>query len=594
MNMTSVSGKNWTLKKYNQDQITYLKDNFSLDEITSKLLAIRKIKKEDIVSFLNPSIKNFLPNPDNLMDMEKTTLRSIKAINEKEKIGIFGDYDVDGATSTALLGQYFSELKLSYEIYIPDRKKEGYGPSIKSFKELINKGVKIIFTVDCGTLSFEAIDFAKENKIDVIVLDHHQSEIKLPKAFSVVNPNRVDDTSGLQYLCAAGVTFMYLVSLNRKLRLNNWFKKNKINEPNLINYLDLVSLGTVCDVVPLIGLNRALVKQGLKILKIKKNLGLKTLLDICKIETNPSIYHLGFMLGPRINAGGRVGKCSHGANLLLNTDPKNAFKLASELDQFNKERQMLEKDLLEKILNETKNYFKDPVLVLSGRNWHEGIIGIVAARLKDKFNKPVIIISIDGLIGKASARSIVGFDIGSVIIAAAQNKILLKGGGHKMAGGFSIDVEKIEKFKEFIFRKFRNINEDLTSEKPLLLDSIISPTSINLDFYNKVNVLAPFGSGNPEPKFLIEDLKTVNSKIVGEKHIKSVLIGKDGSAFKTIAFNAVEKDLGAYLLKKNNKPFSIAGKLSLNEWKGQSNVEFIIDDISVIKTFKNTVPSSIG
>ena len=594
MNMTSVSGKNWTLKEYNQDQITYLKDNFSLDEITSKLLAIRKIKKEDIISFLNPSIKNFLPNPDNLMDMEKTTLRAIKAINEKEKIGIFGDYDVDGATSTALLGQYFSELKLSYEIYIPDRKKEGYGPSIKSFKELINKGVKIIFTVDCGTLSFEAIDFAKENKIDVIVLDHHQSEINLPKAFSVVNPNRFDDTSGLQYLCAAGVTFMFLVSLNRKLRLNNWFKVNKIKEPNLINYLDLVSLGTVCDVVPLIGLNRALVKQGLKILKTKKNLGLKTLLDICKIESNPSIYHLGFMLGPRINAGGRVGKCSHGANLLLNTDPKNAFKLASELDQFNKERQMLEKDLLQKILNETKNYSKDPVLVLSGRNWHEGIIGIVAARLKDKFNKPVIIISIDGLIGKASARSIVGFDIGSVIIAAAQNKILLKGGGHKMAGGFSIDVEKIEQFKEFIFRKFRNVNEDLTSEKPLLLDSIISPTSINLDFYNKVNVLAPFGSGNPEPKFLIEDLKTVNSKIVGEKHVKSVLIGKDGSAFKTIAFNAVEKDLGAYLLKKNNKPFNIAGKLSLNEWKGQSNVEFIIDDISVIKTFKNTVPSSIG
>ena len=583
MNMTSVSGKNWTLKEYNQDQITYLKDNFSLDEITSKLLAIRKIKKEDIISFLNPSIKNFLPNPDNLMDMEKTTLRTIKAINEKEKIGIFGDYDVDGATSTALLGQYFSELKLSYEIYIPDRKKEGYGPSIKSFKELINKGVKIIFTVDCGTLSFEAIDFAKENKIDVIVLDHHQSEINLPKAFSVVNPNRFDDTSGLQYLCAAGVTFMFLVSLNRKLRLNNWFKVNKIKEPNLINYLDLVSLGTVCDVVPLIGLNRALVKQGLKILKTKKNLGLKTLLDICKIESNPSIYHLGFMLGPRINAGGRVGKCSHGANLLLNTDPKNAFKLASELDQFNKERQMLEKDLLQKILNETKNYSKDPVLVLSGRNWHEGIIGIVAARLKDKFNKPVIIISIDGLIGKASARSIVGFDIGSVIIAAAQNKILLKGGGHKMAGGFSIDVEKIEQFKEFIFRKFRNVNEDLTSEKPLLLDSIISPTSINLDFYNKVNVLAPFGSGNPEPKFLIEDLKTVNSKIVGEKHVKSVLIGKDRSAFKTIAFNAVEKDLGAYLLKKNNKPFNIAGKLSLNEWKGQSNVEFIIDDISVIK-----------
>jgi len=594
MNTLSISGKNWILKKYNQEEISFLKDNFFLDEITSKLLSIRKIKKEDIKSFLNPSIKNFLPNPNTLMDMEKATLRTSKSINKKEKVGIFGDYDVDGATSTALLGKYFTELKIPYEIYIPDRKKEGYGPSIKSFKELIDKGVKIIFTVDCGTLSFDAIEFAKENNTDVIVLDHHQSEIKLPKAFSIINPNRFDDESNLQYLCAAGVTFMFLVSINRKLRLENWFTKNKIDEPNLINYLDLVSLGTVCDVVPLIGLNRAIVKQGLKILKIKNNLGLKTLLDICKIESNPSIYHLGFMLGPRINAGGRVGKCSHGANLLLDTDPKNAFKLASELDQFNKERQMLEKDLLQKLLNETKDYSKDPVLVLSGSNWHEGIIGIVAARLKDKFNKPVIIISIDGEIGKASARSIVGFDIGSVIIAATQNKILLKGGGHKMAGGFSINIKNIEKFKEFVFRRFRNINEDLTSEKPLYLDSTISPAAVNLDFYNKVNNLAPFGSGNPEPKFIIENLKTVNSKIVGEKHIKSVLIGMDGSSIKTIAFNAVENDLGAYLLKNNNKIFNIAGKLSLNEWKGQSNVEFIIDDISVNKTLKNTVPSSIG
>ena len=594
MNTLSISGKNWILKKYNQEEISFLKDNFFLDEIPSKLLSIRKIKKEDIRSFLNPSIKNFLPNPNTLMDMEKATLRTSKSINKKEKVGIFGDYDVEGTTSTALLGKYFTELKIPYEIYIPDRKKEGYGPSIKSFKELIDKGVKIIFTVDCGTLSFDAIEFAKENNTDVIVLDHHQSEIKLPKAFSIINPNRFDDESNLQYLCAAGVTFMFLVSINRKLRLESWFTKNKIDEPNLINYLDLVSLGTVCDVVPLIGLNRAIVKQGLKILKIKNNLGLKTLLDICNIESNPSIYHLGFMLGPRINAGGRVGKCSHGANLLLDTDPKNAFKLASELDQFNKERQILEKDLLQKLLNETKDYSKDPVLVLSGSNWHEGIIGIVAARLKDKFNKPVIIISIDGEIGKASARSIVGFDIGSVIIAATQNKILLKGGGHKMAGGFSINIKNIEKFKEFVFRRFRNINEDLTSEKPLYLDSTISPAAVNLDFYNKVNNLAPFGSGNPEPKFIIENLKTVNSKIVGEKHIKSVLIGMDGSSIKTIAFNAVENDLGAYLLKNNNKIFNIAGKLSLNEWKGQSNVEFIIDDISVNKTLKNTVPSSIG
>ena len=594
MNNLSLNGKNWILKKFNEEDVLYLKENFLLDEITSKLLSIRKIKKEDVKSFLNPSIKNFLPNPNSLLDMDKATLRTIKSINLKDKIGIFGDYDVDGATSTALLGKFFTELKIPYKIYIPDRKKEGYGPTIKSFEELIRNNVKIIFTVDCGTLSFEAIEYAKENNIDVIVLDHHQSEINLPKAFSVINPNRLDDKSNLQYLCAAGVAFMFLVSINRELRMIDWFNKNGINEPNLINYLDLVTLGTVCDVVPLIGLNRAIVKQGLKILKGKKNLGLKTLLDICKIESSPSIYHLGFMLGPRINAGGRVGKCSHGANLLLNTDPKNAFKLASELDQFNKERQILEKDLLQKLLNETKDYSKDPILVLSGYNWHEGIIGIVAARLKDKFNKPVIIISINEKIGKASARSIVGFDIGSVIIAATQDKILLKGGGHKMAGGFSINIENIEKFKEFVFRKFRNINEDITRDKPLYLDSVISPAAINLEFYYKVNNLAPFGSGNPEPKFVIENLKTVNGKIVGEKHIKSVLIGMDGSTIKTIAFNAVDNDVGAYLLKKNNKTFNIAGKLSLNEWKGQSNVEFIIDDISVNKTFKNEVPSSIG
>ena len=594
MNSLSVSSKNWILKEYNQEDVTFFKDNFFLDEITSKLLSIRNIKKDEVEGFLNPSIKNFLPNPDNLIDMEKSSKRTVEAIIRKEKIGIFGDYDVDGATSTALLGNYFSELNIEYEIYIPDRKKEGYGPSIKSFQELINKKVKIIFTVDCGTLSFEAINFAREQNIDVIVLDHHQSEINLPKAFSIVNPNRLDDKSNLQYLCAAGVSFMFLVSLNRKLRNNGWFIQEDLKEPDLINFLDLVSLGTVCDVVPLIGLNRAIVKQGLKIIKSKKNLGLRTLWDVCKIESNPSIYHLGYLLGPRINAGGRVGKCSHGANLLLNKDPKYSFKLASELNQYNMERQMLEKDLLKKILNETKDYSNDPVLIICGKNWHEGVIGIVAARLKDKFNKPVILISIDGNVGKASARSIVGFDIGSVIIAATQEKILIKGGGHKMAGGFSINIDNINIFKDFVFRKFKGINENLKSEKPLFFDSIIAPSAVNLEFYNKVALLSPFGVGNPEPKFIIENVKTINGKIVGEKHVKSVLIGQDGSTVKSIAFNATENDLGGYLLKKNNKSFNIAGKLSLNEWKGQSNVEFIIDDISVNKTFKKMVPSSIG
>ncbi len=594
MNTLSVSSKNWILKQYNQEDVVFFKDNFSLDEITSKLLSIRNINKDEVKGFLNPSIKNFLPNPYILIDMEKSCKKVSDIISKDSKIGIFGDYDVDGASATALLGNYLSALGSNYITYIPDRKKEGYGPSIEAFKYFIDNKINLIFTVDCGTLSFEAIEYAKKNDIDVIVLDHHQSKINLPKAHSIVNPNRIDDKSNLKYLCAAGVTFMFLVGLNKELRTNNWFKNKNIAEPNLIEYLDLVTLGTICDVVPLIGLNRAIVAQGLKILKTKKNLGLKTLLNVCGIENSPNIYHVGYMLGPRINAGGRVGKSSHGANLLLNNNPKEAFKIATELDQFNKERQYLEKDVLDKIKKEIKIDVSDPVIIICGKNWHEGVIGIVAARIKDKFNKPVIIISIEKDIGKASARSIVGFDIGSVIIAATQEKILMKGGGHKMAGGFTIKIDQIENFKKFIFKKFSKLNQNSIKQRSLFLDSIISPTAINLEFYNKVNVLAPFGSGNPEPKFIIENLKTVNHKIIKEKHIKSVLLGANGSTIKTIAFNSVDNEIGAYLLKKDNKLFNIAGKLSLNEWRGQSNVEFIIDDISVNKTLKKMVPSSIG
>ena len=552
MSSVSVSRKNWILKRFNEKDVSFFKENFSLDEITSRLLSIRKIKKEDIVTYLNPTIKNVLPDPHILNDMKKASDRTLKTIIKKDKIGIFGDYDVDGACATALLGSYFSSLNSPYEIYIPDRKKEGYGPSISAFKKLIDSGAKLIFTVDCGTMSFEAIEFASLNNIDVIVLDHHQSEINLPKAYSLINPNRLDDRSKLNYLCAAGVTFMFLVSLNKVLRDNNWFINSKVLEPNLIEYLDLVTLGTVCDVVPLIGLNRAIVSQGLKILKNKKNLGLKTLLDICGVEAHPSIYHLGYVLGPRINAGGRVGKSSHGANLLLANKPKEVFKIASELDQYNKERQYLENDVLDKTLKMIDKNVSDPVLIISGKNLHEGVIGIVASRIKDKFNKPVIIISIDKDIGKASARSIVGFDIGSLIISATQEKILIKGGGHKMAGGFSIKVENIDKFKEFILKKIKKNNDNFLQNRPLYYDSIISPAAINLEFYNKINVLSPFGSGNPEPKFVIQNVKSVNNKIIKDKHIKSILIGEDGSTIKTIAFNSIQKNWGLFIKKIKN------------------------------------------
>ena len=594
MNGNSVLGKDWASKNYNEDTVNFLKENFNLSEIVSKLIAIRNIKIDEVNLFLNPKIKNLLPNPFILKDMIKAVDRTIKGIEANEKIGIFGDYDVDGATSTAILGNYFNEINQKIEIYIPDRKTEGYGPSIKAFEKLIKNGSKLIFTVDCGTLSFETIEFSQKENIDVLVLDHHQSELKLPKALSIVNPNRHDDNSNLNYLSAAGVCFMFLVALNKKLRDINWFKKKNIKEPNLINYLDLVSLGTVCDVVPLIGLNRAFVKQGLEILNKKLNLGLKTLKNICGIESSLNTYHLGYVLGPRINAGGRVGKCSHGANLLLSKDTKEIFKIASELEIYNKERKSIENEMLKKIESTIKIDPKDSVIVLSGHNWHGGIIGIIASRIKEKYNKPTVIISVENGFGRASARSILGFDIGTVIISAVQSNILKRGGGHKMAGGFSIEENKIQEFKDFITKKFEKIKKKLIKTNTLFFDSKISPSALNEDFFSEINSLSPFGSGNPEPRFVIEDLELLKSSIVGERHIKSLLIARDGSVVKSVTFNATKTDMESYLLLKKRNKINIFGKLSLNEWKGQKNVEFIIDDISVNKTINNSVPSSNG
>ena len=522
-----------------------------------------------------------MPNPLLLKDMDNAIERTYQSIKKSELIGIFGDYDVDGATSTALLARYFLSIDQRIQTYIPDRKREGYGPSVEGFNNLIKLGTKIIFTVDCGTLSFEPVKTAQSQNIDVIILDHHQSDLKLPNACAIVNPNRYDDTSKLNYLCAAGVCFMFLVALNKKLRDVDWFKKNAINEPNILNLLDLVSLGTVCDVVPLVGLNRAIVKQGLKILKKRLNLGLKTLYDLCKIEHKPTTHDLGYKLGPRINAGGRVGKSSHGAELLTSNDPQRTYQIAIDLDKSNKERQSIELMLSEQVNSEVKNFQKDNVLVLSGNSWHEGIIGIVASRIKEKHNKPTILISINENVGKGSARSIFGFDIGSRIIKAVQLGILEKGGGHKMAGGFTIKKKNIPAFRDFLIKSFEKSQLKSSRVADLYLDSVIAPSALNEKFYDEIEYLAPFGSGNNEPKFAIEDLKVIASNFVGYNHIKSVLCGKDGSVIKTIAFNAKNSLLEPFLDKKNKKKFNIAGKMNLNDWKGNRSIEFIIEDISL-------------
>ena len=581
MNFSSVSGKNWLFKKFNSSDVTKFTENFSLTEIVAKLLSIRKKNIDDIALFLDPKIKNLLPNPLHLKDMKSAIERTYKSIIKSELIGIFGDYDVDGASSTALLARYFLSINQKIQTYIPDRQTEGYGPNNLGFNNLISNGAKIIFTVDCGTLSFGPINFAQKLNVDVIVLDHHQSDVKLPEACAIVNPNRYDDTSELNYLCAAGVCFVFLVALNKKLRDENWFKNNNINEPNILNSLDLVSLGTVCDVVPLIGLNRAIVKQGLKIIKKRSNLGLKTLYDLCNIESQPTTFDLGFRLGPRINAGGRVGKASHGAELLISNDPKKTYQIALDLDKSNKERQAIELMLSEQINLEVKNYHNHPVLVMSGNNWHEGIIGIVASRIKEKYNKPTILISLQQNIGKGSARSVVGFDIGSQIIKAVQCGILQKGGGHKMAGGFVLKKENIPAFRDFLIKNFEKSNINSSVSTNLYLDSIIAPSALNEVFFDEINCLAPFGSGNSEPKFVIENIKVISANIVGNNHIKLVLSGKDGTVFKSLAWNAINTPLEPFLNNKNRKRINIAGKIHLNQWRGERKVEFMIEDIAL-------------
>ena len=581
MNFSSVSGKNWLFKKFNSSDVTKFTENFSLTEIVAKLLSIRKKNIDDIALFLDPKIKNLLPNPLHLKDMKSAIERTYKSIIKSELIGIFGDYDVDGASSTALLARYFLSINQKIQTYIPDRQTEGYGPNNLGFNNLISNGAKIIFTVDCGTLSFGPINFAQKLNVDVIVLDHHQSDVKLPEACAIVNPNRYDDTSELNYLCAAGVCFVFLVGLNKKLRDENWFKNNNINEPNILNFLDLVSLATVCDVVPLIGLNRAIVKQGLKIIKKRSNLGLKTLYDLCNIESQPTTFDLGFRLGPRINAGGRVGKASHGAELLISNDPEKTYQIALDLDKSNKERQAIELMLSEQINLEVKNYHNHPVLVMSGNNWHEGIIGIVASRIKEKYSKPTILISLKQNIGKGSARSVVGFDIGSQIIKAVQCGILQKGGGHKMAGGFVLKKENIPTFRDFLIKNFEKSNINSSASTNLYLDSIIAPSALNEVFFDEINCLAPFGSGNSEPKFVIENIKVISANIVGNNHIKLVLSGKDGTVFKSLAWNAINTPLEPFLNNKNRKRINIAGKIHLNQWRGERKVEFMIEDIAL-------------
>ena len=579
MSNHSVQGKEWVLKDFDKNLAEYISKEYDLDFLTSRLLANRNINQKNIENFLNPKIKNFLPNPYNFKDMGKGLETISRHIKNKNKICIFGDYDVDGATSSGIMSKYLEQLNIDHFVFIPDRQKDGYGPSVKTFTNIINKNVNLIIALDCGTTSFEAIEYARSKNIDVVVIDHHKSQETFPTANAIINPNRIDETGDYYYLCAAGVLFIFLVGLNKILRENYYFNKAKVQEPNLLDLLDLVMMGTVCDVVPLMDLNRAFVYQGLKVASKRYNLGLKTLVDYSKIKKKLSTYEVGYVLGPKINAGGRIGKSELGYNLLTTNNAETAYLISSELESLNLKRKDIEKKIVEEAIGISEKNNDEPIVFLSKNNWHEGLIGIVASRLKDHFNKPSFIISQKGDDCKGSARSIFGFDVGMAITKCKQLNIITKGGGHPMAGGFSLKSDKLEIFKSELIKLFLKLKKN-KNNNIIEIDSYLESSAINDELIEKLNHLEPYGSGNREPIFGFEKFKVSKVIETNNNHVK-VVLNKGNFYIDAISFNSKNKDLGNYLMNFR-KEFNLVAKIKLNEWNGKSKIELIIDDIQLI------------
>jgi single-stranded-DNA-specific exonuclease len=589
----SILGFNYKQKTHDERLANTIKQRFDLSEVLSKLLSAREVALDDVENFLDPKIKTTLPNPFDLLDMDKAVAHVLEAINKNKKITIFADYDVDGATSSALLKRFFREVGVEVGIYVPNRILEGYGPNSKALLDLKKSGTDLVITVDCGTVAFEALETAKNAGLEIIVIDHHLGVLQKPEAIAVVNPNRLDEKFLHKNLCAAGVCFLFAVGINKALREINFYADKK--EPNLLNLLDLVALGTVCDVMPLTGLNRAFVSQGLKILKQRKNLGLRQICDAAGLDEEPTAYTLGFVIGPRINAGGRVGKSDLGARILSSEDENETEEISKELELLNKQRKEIETQVLDeaiKALESGQGGFtvNDPVIFAVSKNWHQGVIGIVASRLKDLYNRPVAVIAIDdeGKKGKASCRSISGVDFGCEILKARMSGVLLEGGGHAMAGGFSVLPEKIKDLHQFFCANLSEKVSEMTAQKNVNFDIELDLQQVNIELLQELSKLEPFGMGNAKPKFIIRDLQKVNAKLIGQNqdHISCNFSSKTSIGFsgnlQAVAFRSATTKLAEILLDpKNKKPLSAVGNLSINNWMGSQKVQLLIDDILV-------------
>lgn len=577
----TASGLPWVPRAGDGRLALAMAQQHGISELLASILAGRGVGLDEVPGFLNPTLRDQLPDPFHLLDMEKAVSRLVRAIEKGERIAVFGDYDVDGATSTALLVHFFAALGVELLTYIPDRAKEGYGPTVGAFEYLIGEGAKLIITVDCGTLAFEPIAYAAAQRTDVIVLDHHQGDAKLPEAVAVVNPNRVDETSPHGNLAAVGVTFLTLVALLKRLREAEYFTKHAGNatEPNLLALLDLVALGTVCDVMPLNGLNRAFVAQGLKVMAQRKQLGLATLADVARMDEAPTVYHLGFLLGPRINAGGRVGAAGLGVELLSIQDPDRAREIAATLDLHNQERQAIEAGVLEAAFAQAALQENMPVLLVAAEGWHQGVIGIVAGRLKEKYQRPVAVASIENGKAKASARSVPGADLGAAIHAAQALGLIETGGGHAMAAGFSLPAGELAALHAFLVSRLGGAVTSYQESRVLKFDAPISVAGASLETLAEITSAGPYGIGNPGPRFLLPRARVLHRQVLKEKHIKLLLADDSGTGkLDAIAFNAMGTTLGDWLMSAQTLGF--LGELKRNLWQGRESVQFMIDDVA--------------
>ncbi len=579
--LVSLTGKKWRFREYDTRLVQTLIQNHQLQPLVAQVLAARGFTADKIENHLNPKLRDWMPDPFQFKDMHKAADRIVQAIEAKEKIALFGDYDVDGATSTALMARFLRYFGLDPTLHIPDRLLEGYGPNIPAFKDFIDQNHTLIITLDCGVVAFGPLGFAAENKTDVVVLDHHMASPELPPAVAVVNPNRLDETAEYHYLAAVGVTFMTLVAVCQKLREKN------ITTPDLREWLDLVALGTVCDVVPLVNLNRALVSQGLKIMAHRKNAGLAALADAAGMDQSPSAYHAGFILGPRINAGGRIANSHLGVTLLTSTDDTQIGKIANSLHELNHERQQIEKLSVEQAMGMVALEIDkhSHMIVLAHKDWHPGVIGLIAARLKEHYQRPTCIIALnENGKGKASGRSITGIDLGALVIKARMEGHITEGGGHGMAAGFSISEDKISDLHTFFQAELiKQFGPELPPPE-IMIDGMLAPQAVQMPVVKQLQSLEPFGAGNASPRLVLSPVRLQRMDIVKEKHLRLNITDASGQQrLGIMLFNQAQTPLYKALSEISpQQKIAILGSLKVNSWQGREEAQFIADDIALM------------